>query len=70
MSRTMWRCHAPGCTAATGSSLGRITQDDGLILDPRVRGFSAYLDTRRVFVVCPDCGTKREFRGRSIMRND
>ncbi len=48
--------------------LGRVTADSGLVLDPAVRIFAAYLDTGRVESACPQCGTKREFRGRALRR--
>lgn len=68
MSRTLWRCHNQSCPYPHGAHLGRITGDGGLVLDPTVRSFVAYLDTRRVHVVCPHCGMKREFRGPSVRR--
>jgi hypothetical protein len=46
--------------------LGRVTVEGGLVLDPGVRSFAVYLDTRRIEVVCPACGTTRTFRGTSV----
>ncbi|MDP9356364.1 MAG: hypothetical protein M3R02_13975 [Chloroflexota bacterium] len=66
MSRSLWRCRHAGCSAAHGAVLGRLTAEGGLVLDPAVVAFRAYLDTRRVMVVCPACGTDREFRGGAV----
>ncbi len=68
MSRSLWRCRNPDCTTRGGAVLGRLTVDDGLVLDPAVGSFAVYLDTRRAIVTCPVCGTKREFRGRAVRR--
>jgi len=68
MSRSLWRCHNPTCPYPHGATLGRITDDGGLVLDPGVRSFVAYLDTQRVHVTCPHCRMKREFRGPSVRR--
>lgn len=68
MSRSWWRCRDPACPTRGGAVLGRVTANGGLVLDPAVRSFAAYFDTRRVEVTCPQCGTKREFRGCSIRR--
>jgi hypothetical protein len=45
--------------------LGRITDDEGLVLDPGM-DFAVFLDTGRVTVVCPICSAARDFRGRSV----
>ncbi len=66
MSRSLWRCRHPACSAPHGAVLGRLTADSGLVLDPRVAELQAYLDTRRAVVTCPACGEKREFRGGAI----
>jgi hypothetical protein len=66
MSRSLWRCRNPECSAPHGALLGRVTSDGGLVLDPAVITFAAYLDTRRVVVACPVCGSEREFRGSAI----
>ena len=63
MSRRDWRCRAEGC----GTTLGRVTMEGGLAVDPAVRRVSAYFDTRKSVIVCPVCGTSREFRGRAII---
>ena len=68
MSRRAWRCRNPRCPVPHGAILGRLTADGGLVLDPAVRSFRCYLDTRRVVVVCPFCGVPREFRGGAICR--
>ncbi len=67
MSRRLWRCRNPGCPGRGGAVLGRLTADDGLVLDPTVRGFHCYLDTRKVILTCPACGTTREFRGTAVI---
>lgn len=69
MSRSLWRCRNPACSARGGAVLGRVTADDGLVLDPAVQGFAVYLDTRRVEIICPGCGTRREFWGSSVRRS-
>jgi hypothetical protein len=66
VSRSLWRCRDPGCLVPHGAILGRVTADGGLVLDPGVRGFRCYMDTRRAVVECPACGTEREFRGSAI----
>lgn len=63
MSRRLWRCHNRNCPIPHGAVLGRLTVDDGLVLNPSVVMFRAYLDTRRAAVMCPACGAAREFRG-------
>ena len=63
MSRHDWRCRNPGCSEPHGAVLGRVTAEGGLVLDPAVGRFAAYLDTRRVAVWCPVCAMAREFRG-------
>lgn len=68
MSRSFWRCRNPACPVQGGAVLGRVTTDDGLVLDPAVRTFVVYLDTRRAMVTCPTCGMAREFRGTSLRR--
>jgi hypothetical protein len=68
MSRFLWRCRYPACPVRGGAVLGRVTNDDGLVLDPAVQSFVVYLDTRRAMVACPACGMRREFRGTSLRR--
>jgi hypothetical protein len=68
MSRSLWRCRNAACPVRGGAVLGRVTSDAGLMLDPAVQAFAVYLDTRRAVVVCPACGTRREFRGASLRR--
>lgn len=68
MSRSLWRCRNPDCPVAHGAVLGRVTADCGLVLEPAVRSFAAYLDTGRVEVECPACGARREFRGTALRR--
>jgi hypothetical protein len=63
MSRSLWRCQNRECPVPHGAELGRVTIDGGLALDPAVTTFRCYLDTRRVAVACPACGTEREYRG-------
>lgn len=67
MSRALWRCRNPDCPNRGGAVLGRVTADDGLVLDPAVQRFAVYLDTRRVEIICPDCGSRREFRGTCVL---
>lgn len=66
MSRRLWRCQSPGCPVAHGKVLGRLTEEGGLVLDPAVVAFRAFFDTKKVVVVCPACGSSRDFRGRSV----
>lgn len=68
MSRALWRCRNPDCATRGGFVLGRVTADDGLVLDSAVRTFAVHLDTRRAVVTCPRCGARREFRGSSVWR--
>ena len=63
MSRSLWRCRNPACRIPHGAVLGRLTAEGGLVLDPAVADFRAYLDTRRAVVACPCCGAERTFRG-------
>lgn len=70
MSRSPWRCHNPDCPTPHGTVLGRVTSDGGLVLDPGVRSFAVYLDTRRTEVVCPACGRHRAFSGSYVRRVD
>ena len=67
MSRSLWRCRNPGCSTPHGAVLGRLTVDGGLVLDPEVRRFAVYLDTRRAAVWCPACGAALEFRGNFVV---
>jgi hypothetical protein len=67
MSRALWRCKNRECSVPYGALLGRVTADGGLVLDPAVVGFRVYLDTRRVVVLCPQCGQPREFRGSVVV---
>ncbi len=66
MSRRFFRCRNPGCPVSHGAVLGRLTGDGGLVLDPAVDAFRCFLDTRRAIVICPACGTNREFRGGAV----
>lgn len=68
MSRSWWRCRNQECLRRGGAVLGRVTAEGGLVLDPSVRSFAVYLDTGRVEVTCPACGTTRAFRGTSVRR--
>jgi hypothetical protein len=65
MSHRRWICHNPDCPARHGAVLGRVTDDGSLVLEPGA-GFRIYMDTRRAHVVCPVCGTEREFRGAAV----
>ncbi len=67
MSRQDWRCRNPACPVPHGAALGRLTADGGLVLDPAVRAFRCYLDTRRAVVACPACGAWKEFRGAAVL---
>ncbi len=69
MSRSLWRCRNSDCPVSHGAVLGRVTAEGGLVLDPAVTAFRAYLDTRRALVACPVCGTMREFRGGAVLTN-
>ncbi len=60
---SLCRCRTPNCATRGGAVLGRVTSDDGLVLDSDVQAFADYLDTRRAVVSCPVCGMRREFRG-------
>jgi hypothetical protein len=66
MSRSLWRCRNLDCPVAHGAVLGWITKCGGLVLAPPVQTFTAYLDTRRAIVACPECGAVREFRGIAV----
>ncbi len=66
MSRRLWRCQNSACSEPHGTVLGRLNADDSLVLSPAVHTFRVFLDTRRAHVVCPACGTVREFRGSAI----
>jgi hypothetical protein len=66
MSTRLWRCRNPHCLITHGAILGRLTVDDGLVLDPESRLHAVFLDTRRAVIVCPACGQHREFRGGAI----
>jgi len=67
VSRSLWRCRNPNCSEPHGAVLGRVTAQGGLVLDPAVRVFAVYLDTRRAQITCPACGTPREFRGSCVV---
>jgi hypothetical protein len=67
MSRSVWRCRNPACSEPHGAVLGRVTTEGGLVLDPAVTGFQAYLDSRKVLLTCPACGARREFRGKAVL---
>ena len=66
MSRRLLRCRHPACPDRGEAVLGRLTADGGLVLDPAVVTFRAFLDTGRVIVACPACGYEREFRGSAV----
>lgn len=66
MSRSLWRCRNQSCPVPHGAVLGRLTAEGGLVLEPAVMSFRCYLDTQRVVVICPACGTERAFRGRAL----
>jgi hypothetical protein len=66
MSRSLWRCRNRECPVPHGAVLGRVTADGGLVLDPGVMTFRAYLDNRRVAIVCPRCGQQRQYRGDAL----
>jgi hypothetical protein len=66
VSRSLWRCRNPDCSEPHGVVLGRVAADGGLVLDPEVRVFRCYMDTRRAVVECPACGASREFRGDAV----
>jgi hypothetical protein len=63
MSRALCRCRNRDCPVPHGAVLGRVTEEGGLMLGPKVTNFRCYFDTRRVIVVCPACAAEREFRG-------
>ena len=67
MSRRLFHCQNQACPVPHGAVLGRLTADGGLVLDPAVRAFRCYLDTRRAAVGCPACGQEREFRGGAVV---
>jgi hypothetical protein len=67
MSRREWRCRNRECLVPDGAILGRLTCDGGLVLDSGVREFRCYFDSQRALVTCPECGTKREFRGGAFL---
>jgi hypothetical protein len=67
MSRSLWRCRNRECPVPHGAVPGRVTAENGLILDQSVIAFRVYLDTRRVIVVCPDCAAERWFRGPMVV---
>jgi phage terminase large subunit GpA-like protein len=67
MSCSLWRCRNRECSVPHGAPLGRLTSDGGLVLEPAVTIFRAYLDTRRALVACPSCGVEREFRGSAVL---
>lgn len=56
----------PRLSIPHGAVLGHLTGSGGLRLDPAITTFVVYLDTDRVTVACPACGTQRDFRGSSI----
>ncbi len=66
MSRSLWRCRNPDCSTRGGAVLGRVTANEGLVLDPAVVSFAVYLDTLKAIVTCPACGARREFRGTCV----
>jgi len=67
VSRSLFRCRNRTCPVDHGATLGRVTSDGGLVLDPGVERFAVYLDTRRATIWCPTCGSAREFRGTAVM---
>ncbi len=66
MTRTYWRCRNQACGNRHGAILGTLTAGGDLVLDPSVAAFRVHLDTRRVLVVCPLCGTVRDFTRGSV----
>lgn len=66
VSRSWWRCRNADCPVAHGAVLGQVTAEGGLVLDPAVRSFAAYVDTGRIEVECPACSQRREFRGMGV----
>lgn len=68
MGRRFFRCRNRAC-ASQGAVLGRLTAEDGLVLDLAVTSFRVFLDARRAEVACPACGTVRHFRG-PVIRSD
>jgi hypothetical protein len=66
MSRSLWRCRNRDCSVPHGAVLGRVTADEGLVLDMAVCTLRVFLDTRRAMIECPACGAVREFRGPAV----
>lgn len=66
MSRRNLRCRNPSCPVSHGALLGQVTSDGGLVLNPSVRAFAVYVDTKRVIVACPQCSARREFHGTAL----
>ena len=66
MSRRLLRCRNPACPVPHGAVLGRVTEDDGIVLDGAVTTFAVYLDTQRVRIQCPACGASRNLRTRMV----
>ncbi len=66
MSQRFLRCRNRACPVPHGAVLGRLTEDEGLVLDSHVHTFRARLGSGRVVVDCPACGTEREFRGTAL----
>lgn len=67
MSRSAWRCRNRTCADPHGEVLGRLTDDrSSLVVAPSVATMRIYLDTGKVDVVCPVCGTVRTFRGAAV----
>jgi hypothetical protein len=69
MSRSLWRCRNPQCPVPHGAVLGRVTPEGGLVLDPAIRQFQCFLDTRKSLVTCPTCKSVRVFRGTAVRLN-
>lgn len=66
MSRALWRCRNRECPTPHGAVLGRVTAEGGLVLDPGAQIFAVYVDTRRTIIICPHCGSRRDFRGSAV----
>ncbi len=68
VSQSRWRCRNLACATHGGAVLGRVTADDGLVLDAAVQSFAVFLDTRKAVVSCSACRMRREFPGMSLWR--
>jgi hypothetical protein len=68
VSRSLWRCRNRACPVPHGAVLGHLIGNGGLRLDSAITIFVVYLDTDRVAVTCPSCGTERSFFGTTVRR--